>query len=421
MATILLPYGNTSVPLDTRGREKTRVYLPVPPTPLPDPLNAARYALRHPSGCPPLAELLRRKKPEKLVVVVNDETRPTPYHVFFPPLLETFAECGIRDDQITFVIATGLHPPHDDELNRKTYGSDMVDRFRFVSHVADDTDSLEYLGLLPSGIPLAINRLVTDADFIITLGVVMPHYFAGYSGGRKSILPGVAGHETIERNHARMLEVLDNLPEIHANPISQEMIWAARKVGVDFILNAVVTDEQDIVHLAAGDLEQAWYEATEISGKLYQVPFTHDADLCIVSASGYPRDVNMYQSQKALDHASHIVKPGGQILMLAECPKGFGEHVFEDWISRGYSPAKVLEEVPKHFVIGGHKAYGFARVAIKAELSFVSSLTEKETAMLWAKKCSDVQTFYDDFLLAHPDAEIAVLPQGSVTLPVSQA
>ncbi len=420
MATILLPYGNTSIPLDTREREKTRIYLPEAPRPLSDPLNAAREALRHPSGCPPLAELLRQKKPKSIAVVVNDETRPTPYAVFFPPLLETFAECGVRDDQITFVIATGLHPAHDDALNRKTYGDAMVDRFRFVSHVADDESSLKDLGPLPSGIPLKINRLITDADFVITLGVVMPHYFAGYSGGRKSILPGVAGHETIERNHARMLEVLDHLPDIHDNPISHEMIWAARKVGVDFILNAVVTDEQQIVHLAAGDLEQAWYEATEISGRLYEVPFQREADLCIASASGYPRDVNMYQSQKALDHASHITREGGSILLLAECPKGFGEHVFEEWISRGYSPEKVLEEVPRHFVIGGHKAYGFARVAVRADLSFVSSLSEKETAMLWAKKCVDVQNFYDDFLLAHPDAEIAVLPQGSVTLPVKQ-
>lgn len=421
MAKIFLPYGGSAIPLDTRERGRTRVYLPEAPAPLADPLAAAREVLRHPVGCAALAELLDKKKPGSVVVVVNDETRPTPYPVFFPPLLETFAECGIRDERVTFVVATGLHPAHDEELNCKTYGAEMTRRFRFVSHTADDADGLEEFGLLPSGVPLKINRIVAGADFVITLGVVMPHYFAGYSGGRKSIFPGVAGRESIERNHARMLEVIDDLPAIHDNPISREMILAARKVGVDFILNAVVTEDQEIVHLAGGDLEEAWYAATEVSGGLYRVPFGEPADLCIVSASGYPRDVNMYQAQKALNHASRAVRRGGRILLLAEAPKGFGEPVFEDWISRGYSPEKVLKEVPRHFVIGGHKAYGFARVAARAGLTFMTSLSEEDTRKLWAGKCTDVQKYYDDFIGEYPDSEIAILPQGGVTLPVHQA
>ncbi len=418
MAKVLLPYGRTSIPLDTRDHAKTRVYLPAAYRPQDDPLGMAREVLQHPIGCRPLAELIRNKAPKHVVVVVNDETRPTPYHVFFPPLLEVFAECGIRDEQVTFVIATGLHVPHDEELNRKVYGEEMVRRFRFVSHQADDITNIKDFGLLPSGIPLGINRMVAEADFVITLGVVMPHYFAGYSGGRKSILPGVAGHESIERNHARMFEVIDDLPDIHENPISLEMIWAARKVGVDFIFNAVVSDNQEIVCLVGGDLEEAWYAATEVSGSLYQVPFDAHAELCIVSSSGYPRDVNLYQSQKALEHASHIVRRGGQILLLTEAPKGFGDTVFEDWISRGYSPEKVLEEVPRHFVMGGHKAYGFARVAARANLTFVSSMGSQDLQKVWAQKCTDVQKYYDEFISKHPDADIAILPQGSITAPV---
>lgn len=418
MVKILLPYGKTCVPFDTRDHVKTHVYFPATYKPHDDPLSMAREVLRHPIGCRPLAELIRNKAPKHVVVVVNDETRPTPYHVFFPPLLDVFAECGIRDEQVTFVIATGLHVPQDEKLNQKIYGEEMVRRFRFISHQADDLTSIKDLGFLPSGIPLGINRIVAEADFIITLGVVMPHYFAGYSGGRKSIFPGVAGHESIERNHARMFEVIDDLPDIHDNPISLEMIWAARKVGVDFILNAVISDNQDIVCLVGGDLEEAWYAATKVSGSLYQVPFDTYADLCIVSSSGYPRDVNLYQSQKALEHASHIVRRGGHILLLTEAPKGFGDAVFEDWISQGYSPEKVLEEVPRRFVVGGHKAYGFARVAARAHLTFVSSMEPQDIQKVWAQKCSDAQTYYDEFISKHPDADIAILPQGSITAPV---
>lgn len=418
MGDIRLPYGNTSIPLRIRKHSDTRVYLPNRPDILGHPLEAARAVLRRPNGTKPLRELLREKKPQKMLIVVNDETRPTPYDVFFPPLLEAFSECGIPDGNITFLIATGLHKPHGDALNRKTFGAEMVRRFRFISHRAEDAAMLANLGPLPSGVPFKVNRLAVEADFLITLGVVAPHYFAGFSGGRKSILPGIAGHETVEKNHARMLEVIDNLPDIRNNPISLEMIWGARKVGVDFILNAVVTDTQEIVHLAGGDLEAAWYEAAGVSGAFYTAPFSGHADLCIVSASGYPRDVNMYQSQKALEHADRITREGGRIIMLSESPQGFGEPVFEQWMSRGLPPHRIMEEIRANFVMGGHKAYGFARVAASKELTFISSLSEGDTRKLFARKADNVQALYDAFLDATPRATVAILPQGSITLPV---
>ena len=351
------------------------------------------------------------------VVIVNDETRPTPYDVFFPPLLEAFAEAGIPDEHITFVVATGLHKPQDRALDEKTYGKAMVERFRFVNHDAKNSEMVD-LGKLPCGNPLRINRIVMDADFKLSLGVVAPHYFAGFSGSRKSVLPGVADFETVEKNHARMLEVMDDMPEIHLNPISQEMIWAARKAGLDFIFNAVVDDETRPLYLSAGDLEEAWYPCCEVSNAMFAVPFDEPVDLCIVSASGYPRDVNMYQAQKAVDHGDRITKDGASVLMLAECPKGLGNKVFEDWLDKGLSPADIMVAIKKDFVMGGHKAYAFAKVAVHRKLFFLSSLSVADTNKLFAEKVEDVQQFYDDFLGAHPGAKVAVLPQGAVTMPV---
>jgi nickel-dependent lactate racemase len=418
MALVQLPYGTGSIPLEIRDDGRTKVYLPNDPQVLADPLAEARRILETPTGTPSLADMLKAKRPEKVVVLVNDETRPTPYHVFFPALLEVFAESGIRDECVTFLVATGLHKPHSRDLDRKTFGADMVERFRFVSHDARKTDELVNLGKLPSGNPLEINRLAVEADFLISLGVVAPHYFAGFSGSRKSVLPGVAGHETVEKNHARMLEVIDDLPEIHENPISQEMIWAARKVGLDFIFNAVVTDAVEPVYLCAGDLEEAWYKACEVSGKMFAVPFEKKADLCIISGSGYPRDVNMYQSQKALDHAERITKDGGRIVMLSESPEGWGNPVFQGWMERGLTPLEIQDAVKKNFVMGGHKAYGFARVAAHRKLTFVSSMCAGDLAKLFAEKGEDVQQIYDDFLRDNPEGMVAVIPQGAVTLPV---
>lgn len=421
MGTIQLPYGNTNIRLCLREGSNTRIYMPNKPSVLVNPLEKARAVLRAPNGAKPLKDLLREKNPQKILIVVNDETRPTPYAAFFPPILEVFAECGIPDEHVTFLIATGLHKAHDEALNIKTYGPEMVRRFRFVSHEAEDKDMLVNLGPLPSGVPLEINRLAVESDFLITLGVVAPHYFAGFSGGRKSILPGIAGHETVEKNHARMLEIIDNLPEIHKNPVSLEMIWGARKLGVDFILNAVVTDDQEIVHISGGNMEAAWYECAEISHNLYAVPFDEYADLCIVSASGYPRDVNMYQSQKALEHADRITRDGGRIVMLSESPQGFGEPVFEEWMSKGMPPREIMEKISRHFIMGGHKAYGFARVAAHKKLTFISSLTKENTGKLFADKSDNIQALYDAFLDDNPQASVAILPQGSVMLPVHSA
>ena len=358
------------------------------------------------------------QKPAFIVVVVNDETRPTPYYAFFPPLVEAFEEAGIRDEQVTFVIATGIHDPHSKELNEKTYGKHMTDRFKFVSHIAKDDDSLVHMGRFDSGYEFYVNKLAVEADFLITVGVVMPHYFAGFSGGRKSILPGLAGFRTVEQNHARMVELMDNLPPIRQNPVSLEMIEAARMVGVNFIINAVTGSNKEVVKIVAGDLVAAWYEAVETSSSMFEIPFEKQVDICVSSACGYPRDVNMYQAQKALDHADRITRDGGTIILVTESPSGYGEDVFERWMREGMTPQQIMDRIRTNFVMGGHKAYGFAKVAANKKFILVSSLSAEDSLPLFATKAESVQAAFDAALAENPGATVAVLPQGSLTLPV---
>lgn len=381
-----LRYGDGTVPLDVDDRRAPHVIhlnaLPV----LKNPLEEARRVLASPTGHAPLAEDLRSEKPEKIVVVINDETRPTPYEVFFPALLEAFSAAGVRDDQVTFLIATGTHRLQSDELNRRLYGSGMIDRFRFVCHVCTDDSSLVSLGMLPSGYEFVLNRLAVEADYLITLGVVSPHYFAGYSGGRKSILPGICGKKTVQDNHARMVEILDHMPPIRENPISLEMIEAARKVGVNFVFNAVMNADNQVVRLVAGDLVEAWYEAVDTSSSMYEIPFTEPVDIAVSSACGYPRDVNWYQAQKAIDHADKIVKPGGTIIVCGECRDGYGNKVFEEWMKKKLPPEEVMREIRAHFVLGGHKAFAFAKVASEKKLVLVSSMNAEDTATLYGTR-----------------------------------
>ncbi len=413
-----LAYGTGTVPLDLPDGLEPVVLVANEQPALPDPVQAVRDGLKNPIGAEPLVKQLKEKKPEKIVVVVNDETRPTPYYAFFPPLVEAFEEAGIRDEQVTFVIATGIHDPHSKELNEKTYGKHMTDRFTFVSHIAKDNDSLVHMGRFDSGYEFYVNKLAVEADFLITVGVVMPHYFAGFSGGRKSILPGLAGFRTVEQNHARMVELMDNLPPIRQNPVSLEMIEAARMVGVNFIINAVTGSNKEVVKIVAGDLVAAWYEAVDTSSSMFEIPFEKQVDICVSSACGYPRDVNMYQAQKALDHADRITRDGGTIILVSEAPTGYGEDVFESWMREGMTPQQIMDRIRTNFVMGGHKAYGFAKVAANKKFILVSSLSAEDSLPLFATKAESVQAAFDAALAAQPDATVAVLPQGSLTLPV---
>ena len=413
-----LKYGSGTLPLDLAESNIIDVVLPGKNVPIADPGAAVNAILQKPYGTPPLLDMLRKAKPKKLVIVVNDITRPTPYALLMPPLLRVIGEAGIPDSDITLVTATGIHDPHTEEQNRQVYGEELCRRLKIVSHDATDKDNLVFKGKLPSGYDFWLNRLVDEADFLITIGVVMPHYFAGFSGGRKSILPGVAGKETVQKNHARMVELMDNLPPIKQNPVSLEMIHAARIAGVDFILNVVADDAGNLVEVVAGDLEEAWYKAVEVSQGMYLTPIPRKADVAIAAASGYPRDINLYQSQKALDHADKATKPGGTVIVVAECRESYGEKVFEKFMNSGYTAEGIMAEVKAHFVMGGHKAYGFAKVAAEKKVIFVTSLSDKIVKSLFARKASTVQEAVEmAFADQGAKAEFIVLPEGSVTVP----
>jgi nickel-dependent lactate racemase len=422
--------GNNAVRYELAyGRDKVRFTLPDDVKPLtvrpaheaglPDPRGETARMLRHPIGTSPLPDMLREKKPEKIVVVVNDITRPTPYDVLFPPLLDVFAEAGIRDEQVTLIIATGIHDPHTEDVNRAVYGEEIVERFRIINHDGADASNLVYLGRFASGYDFVFNRTALEADFLITFGVVMPHYFAGYSGGRKSVLPGLVSKETVQSNHARMVELMDDLPPVDRNPVSNEMIEAARMVGVDFILNVVTNDAGEVVCVVAGDVFEAWRKAVDVSSSMFEVPFAEQTDICVTCACGHPRDINAYQAQKALDHADHITRAGGTIILAAECAGKWGENVFEEWIRRRWEPDRVMREIKSRFVLGAHKAYAYAKVASEKRVLLFSSLSAEESSLIWARKIASVQEGVDAALAEYGrGASWTYMPDGALSLPV---
>jgi nickel-dependent lactate racemase len=361
--------------------------------------------------------LIKNKKTQNILIIVNDITRPTPYHILLPPLLHKLKQVGIKKDNITFLIATGAHRGNTEEENIKIFGEKLTSSYRFLNHSCDD-DKLIDLGNLKSGNRLFVNPEVEKADFIITTGVIVPHYIAGFSGGRKSIHPGICGRKTIEQNHAQMVHPKAVTGNIIENPAHEEMLEAALKVNVDFNFNAITDEDGNIIEVVAGALIDSWQEGVKISKKAYFSPISEKADVVFTSAGGYPKDINIYQAQKALDNAYHAVKPGGTIVLIAECREGIGNSVCMQWIEEAQSIQDIEERLKKRFVLGGHKAYAIAKVAKEMDIILLSSMEKVLTKKLFMIPVENIQQAVNLVKEKHGNNfQSYVIPSGSIVLP----
>jgi len=288
-----LKYGKEEVRLPIQDKNIIKILNPEEQEVLLNLENKLRELLKNPIGCPSLRELIFQKKASKILIIVNDITRPTPYEIILPPLLEELHQIGTRKENIIFMVATGIHRGNSKEELGNIFGKDLVSNYKFINHNSDDPN-LKYLGKLKSGNKLWVNPIVSDTDFIITTGVIVPHYFAGFSGGRKSILPGICGRETIEVNHTNMIYPDARAGNLKGNPVHQEMQEAAEKVGVDFNINVVTDENHQIVEIVAGELLTSWLQGVEVCKKIYLCPIEKKAEVVIASAGGYILKILMF-------------------------------------------------------------------------------------------------------------------------------
>ena len=381
------------------------------------PENRLKNLLKNPMGCPSLEELIFQKKAQKILIIVNDITRPTPYEVILPSLLDELHQIGIKKENITFIVATGIHRSNSPEEIKEMFGESIFSAYQFMNHDCDDPH-LKDLGNLKSGNKLWVDPMVSDIDFIITTGVIVPHYFAGFSGGRKSILPGICGRKTIEANHARMVHPNARAGNLEGNPVHEEMQEAAEKVGVDFNINVVTDENHQIIEIVAGELLASWQQGVKMCKQIYICPIEKKADVVIASTGGYPKDINVYQAQKALDNAYQAVKSGGTIILLAECSEGYGEPTFEKWIEEANAPDDIIKRLKKKFVLGGHKAYSIAKLVKEVEVISISSLPPEKIRKLFfisMESISQVLNYVQDKYGENFQAYI--LPSGNTVLP----
>ncbi|WP_305042269.1 nickel-dependent lactate racemase [Geoalkalibacter sp.] len=419
MSAVELKYGSQSLRLALPG---ARVLRPRAASPAAPPADLVRAALARPIGGPPLAQSV--KPGEQVVIVTSDITRYTGSEHYLPVLVDHLNACGIRDADLTVVVALGIHRPQSEAEHRKILGP-LHGRIRVVDHDCDNPADLVTLGETRSGIPVSLNRRVAEAERLIVTGTLGFHYFAGFGGGRKGLVPGVASRATCMATHFGVF----NPPEIggkhprattgvlDGNPVHEAILEAASMARPDFLLNTLLSPTKEILEVFCGDLEQAHLAGCARCRELYEVALEEPADLAVVSCGGSPKDINFIQAHKALDYGVKALRPGGTLILLAACPDGFGNKTFFDWF-RYQDLGEFETALRQNYEINGQTAHATLSKARKFRVILVSELSTEQTAAMGMEKAADLDAA---LALAHqnlpPAQRTVIIPDGGSVLP----
>lgn len=416
---ISLKYGSEILPLELQAQ----VLAARAPQELPDPNEEICRALANPIASPSLAEIV--KPDEHVVIVTSDITRYTGSEIYLPLLVAELNRCGIADNHIEIIIALGIHRKQTRQEHRKILGA-LYGRIAVHDHECDDPAQLVDLGCTSSGLPVQINRRLMAADRVIVTGTIGLHYFAGYGGGRKSLVPGVASRTTCMATHFAIFNPSAEggrnpqarTANLEGNPVHLAILEAAKTIKPDFLLNTVLTADKKIAKVYCGDLEQAHLAGCELAQKLYTAPLQQAADLAIVSCGGSPKDINFIQAHKALDYGVQAVKPGGTVILLAACPDGFGNATFFDWFN--YEDLDVFEKALRsRYEINGQTALSTLSKARNWRVILISEFNREQTAKMGMEKANHLDEALQMAYKQLPDKpEVVVIPEGGTILPV---
>jgi nickel-dependent lactate racemase len=399
-----LPFGKTEVSIDIPSKYNVKLIKPNNSESARDEIKEIKRALKAPINSRRLVEIAREGR--KAVIIVSDTTRPTPTRKLLPPLISELKAGGIED--VTIVFGLGIHRKQTGDEKKAILG-ELYGKVNAIEH---DVNDCVNLGTTKRGTPVEIFRLVADADIVICTGTIEFHYYAGYSGGAKSILPAVSSKRSIDANHALMLDPKSSAGRLDS-PVRDDLEEAARLLGIDFILNVVLNDRKEIIFAVAGDYIEAHRKGAAFLDKLSRIE-VEPSDIAIVSPGGWPRDIDIFQSHKALEHVKNAVKDGGSIILVAECREGYGNKVFEKWLE--YDRDEVIKKFKSGFVMGGHKAALIAALSKRVDLYLVSSLPDEMARRAYFIPAT-LEEALEAALAKHGErAKIIVMPYGGSTL-----
>ncbi len=378
-----------------------------------DPDSAVKEAISNPAGSAPLSEVARGRR--SACVVISDVTRPVPNRMILDPILETIEASGVPRREITILIATGMHRPNLGEELESLVGRKIMDRYHIVNHFCRKSEEYRQIDEI-EGAPIEINRHYLDADLKILTGLIEPHFYAGYSGGRKAILPGISSLETMKFMHS--YKMIDH-PKVtncllDGNPFHEFGLRVSERVGVDFIVNVVINRQRQLAGVYAGHYDQAHRMGCEVVRAHSTTKVEEPLDMIVTSGGGYPLDATFYQISKALICAKNILKKGGTIVVACECREGLGSLEFCGVMRSTCSRQEFLDRYcdPENFVIDQWCAQNIFQALDHAGRVYVYSpgLSAEDLEKMGAMKIQDVQGALDELLGSHE--KVAVIPDG---------
>ena len=419
-------YGKNGIEINLDPNWNITILKPLKQPLIDNPIIKIRESINHPIGSLPLKDIIKKKRKLKTTCIVsNDITRPVPSYLILEALIEELNANGINDNQIIILIATGLHRPANENDLKTILGKDLQGRFRVISHRANDYDSMIQLGVLDKDIPILINKHYYNADLKILTGYVEPHFFFGFSGGRKSIVPGIAGAETIQANHSA-----ENINSKFArfgiyrnNPLHMQAIEISNLVDVDFIVNVCINEKHELVQIAAGDLIKAHEKLIEYQKSHIFKEIQELYDIVICGNGGYPLDLNLYQAVKSMAIGEMAVKKGGTIIAVNECIEGIGigQDKFNELLYSGMEPSEIHQKILKKEIVVADQweIQILTRILMNANIFIISTLNADEIGNIGLKYANTVEEAIESCLKKYgPNASILILPNGPLVLPL---
>ena len=377
--------------------------------------EAVSYALDNPLGAPRLREVA--KPGRKVAIVTSDISRPLPSYEVLPCVLEELWQAGVRPEDVTVVFALGSHRNHTEEEKIALVGEAV---YRQVRCVDSDPNDCVRMGVTDRGTPVDITRCVAEADLRICLGNIEFHYFAGYSGGAKAIMPGVSTREAIQSNHRLMISQDSCAGKLEGNPLREDIEQAGAICGIHYIVNVVLDEHKHIIYAVAGDVTKAHRAGCAYLDRMYRCTIPQKADIVLVSQGGAPKDANLYQTQKALDNAKHAVKKGGTIILMGACPEGMGSETFTQWLTQAPTAHALVERIGREFQLGGHKAAAIGMVLENARIDLVSEMDPDFVRSIFLNPQRSAHAAFTEAMDRYgPDATVIAMPFGGATLPIA--
>jgi len=431
-----IPYGKTHLEFDLPPGMCGTVVVSKPAAPLADVEAAIAESLAHPTGSPPLREMA--KPGDRVCIVFTDVTRASPDRLLVPALLAELAAAGVRDEDVTLLCGIGMHRPSTREEKVTKLGAQVVARYRVIDNEPQNPEALVYLGITPDGVPVSAHRAAVEADLLIGTGLVEPHQYAGYSGGRKTVAVGAAGEALIAHTHGPAF--IDHpgarLGCIEGNPFHEAITEAARRANLRFILNVVLDDEKRVVCVKAGEPVETHRQLVSFARSIYEVDIPHQYDVAI-GGVGFPKDANLYQASRAASYLffapTPVVKPGGFLIIPARCEEGAGDGVGEQRFLAAMRDAPdvqfILDDARRHgYPPGQQRAFVMAKVLEQARVVIVGSecpdvvtackmtpaATMEEALALAARELGDDRSTER----SRRGLDVLIVPHALLTLPV---